>query len=223
MLKKNLNHGNVWPPLEEEYPLNLLRALDRNQFEDVGQPPSEDIINGLEHAVSMLDKKEQEIVRCRYLESMTRAQTAEVLGISLSTVSTNEGKAIRKLRHPSRYCFIRNGLKGQANAKRNEDYARGYEDGYKLGYNQAISDMEQGIVRNGNEEDMTQIPLSAIGMGLRPFNILYRYGYRTVSDIITLSREEIRCLHGMGYKSYASVANALNRNGIRHTNWDEYL
>lgn len=221
MLKNEQIGGNVWPPEEEEYPLNLLRTLDNRHFE--GQPLSEDIINGLEHAISLLDRREQEIIRYRYRESMTKSETAKALDISFSTVSTTEGKAIRKLRHPSRFCFVRNGLQGQAAAKRNEDYARGYEDGYKLGYHQAISDMEQGIVRNGSDEDMTQMPLSAIGMGLRPFNILYRCGYRTVSDIIKLSREEIRCLHGMGYKSYTSVASALNRYGIKNTNWDEYL
>lgn len=221
MLKNDQIRGNVWPPEEEEYPLNLLRTLDNRNFE--GQPLSEDIINGLEHAISLLDRREQEIIRCRYRESMTKSETAKALDISFSTVSTTEGKAIRKLRHPSRFCFVRNGLQGQAAVKQNEDYARGYEYGYKLGYNQAISDMEQGIVRNGSNEDLMQIPLSAIGMGLRPFNILYRCGYRTVSDIITLSRDDIRGLRGMGYKSYISVASALNRYGIKNTNWDEYL
>lgn len=223
MLKETQNHGNVWPPENEEYPLNLLRALDNRHYEAMGEPPSEDIVDGLERAVSTLDRKEQEVIRCRYRESMTKSETAKALGISLSTVSTTEGKAIRKLRHPSRFGFVRHGLQGQASVKQSEDYARGYEEGYTLGYHQALVDMEQGIVRNGSGEDLTQIPLSAIGMGIRPFNILYRGGFRTVSDIITLSREEIRGLHGMGYKSYVSVANALYRYGIKNTNWDEYL
>lgn len=56
-------------------------------------------------------------------------------------------------------------------------------------------------------------PIWGLGLSVYPYNLLLRHGVSTVSDILSLSREELSSIRGMGKKSYAEVIEKLSALG----------
>lgn len=87
----------VWPENLLRELKNMPAALDDAQMKGLGQ------------AILTLKPREQEIIRLYYEEYKTQAEIAAIIGVSSTRISQIRHKALRKLRHPSRSNFIRNG------------------------------------------------------------------------------------------------------------------
>ena len=98
------------------YPQNLLTAI--LQGTDLPVPDiTDDIIAGLNYAVSTLSNREQEILRRSYAERQTQKLTAEYFSVSSSRISSLERQTLRKLRSASRVPYILYGEQGLKDRK----------------------------------------------------------------------------------------------------------
>lgn len=94
------------------YPVNLLADIgfdlifENNEYAEL----SEDQLAGLSRAIKTILPREQEMIRFRYEEYETLQAIGARYGISRERVRQVIAKGVRKMRHPSRTIFIRNGL-----------------------------------------------------------------------------------------------------------------
>lgn len=102
-------------PMESEktpYPENLLADIgfellfENNEYAEL----SADQLAGLSHAIKTIRPREQEMIQLRYEEHETLQAIGDRYGISRERVRQVIAKGVRKLRHPSRTVFVRNGL-----------------------------------------------------------------------------------------------------------------
>ena len=94
------------------YPENLLADIgfnllfESNEYTEL----NEDQLAGLSHALKTILPREREMIRFRYEEHETLQAIGDRYGISRERVRQVIAKGVRKMRHPSRTVFIRNGL-----------------------------------------------------------------------------------------------------------------
>lgn len=74
----------------------------------------------------------------------------------------------------------------------------------------------------GNEA-FDNIPIEKIGLPERVCNILLRKGCKTIADIIKIGPEKIRKTRNCDRKSYISIIDALERNGVNVTEWSQFI
>ncbi len=94
------------------YPENLLADIGLDLvFEDGKYAElNEDQLAGLSHALKIIPPREREMIWYRYEQQETLQTVGEHYGLSRERVRQVIAKGVRKLRHPSRTVFIRNGL-----------------------------------------------------------------------------------------------------------------
>ncbi len=94
------------------YPENLLADIgfnllfESNEYTEL----NEDQLAGLSHALKTILPREREMIRFRYEEHETLQAIGDRYGVSRERVRQIIAKGVRKMRHPSRTVFIRNGL-----------------------------------------------------------------------------------------------------------------
>ncbi len=104
-------------PMESEsektpYPENLLTEIGLNLIFESNEYTelNADQQAGLSRALGTLPPREREMIRFRYENHETLQAIGDRFGITRERVRQVVAKSIRKLRHPSRTVFIRNGL-----------------------------------------------------------------------------------------------------------------
>ena len=99
--------------LKQPYPLNmLLTLLDATTLEV--PELTDDVLAGLEYALSMLTDREREVLHQRYEERNTYSAIGATFHVTTSTVQKNEYSAFRKLRHRQVMGYILYGKDGFA-------------------------------------------------------------------------------------------------------------
>lgn len=209
--------------LKEDYPLNLLLAISGDWNLEIPKEITTDICAGIKYALSTLGDKEQKILNQRYELRKKLSEIADIMFISLGRVRTIECEALRKLRTPLKWQFIKNGIEGCTLTLKTQAYDRGYEVGYRDGYDKGILDASNGIGKSGMTIAITKLPLEALILSNRAYNSLQAAGYKFIEDIINLSIEKILHIHNLGVKSRIEIALALQKYGITHTQWHKCI
>ena len=168
---------------------------------DLGLPDylSEDQMNGLKYAISLLKDNEKEVVRLRYEEKKMWREVAEAMALSTARCEQIAAKAIRKLCHPKRLAFIRDGLQG-ADQKRKE----------------TIRDVES-LPREGQIERLKSVSVYECGLSVRAGNSLGRQGLSTLGDVVAfMDKDPIKPLQirSLGRNSLEEVIKKLEEYGV---------
>ncbi len=75
--------------MKAEYPINLLHIIqsriDGRKLKIDVNNVTEDMLCGLEHALSMLDTRGADILRMKYLKRMTTTEIVEIAGVKSVT------------------------------------------------------------------------------------------------------------------------------------------
>ena len=206
--------------LKMEYPKNLLYAV-RGALED--EEPTEltqDVLAGIQYAVSTLNEREQYILIERYKCKRTLRSIGEDLGVKSERVRQLEAKAERRLRHPRCMTFMTKGVVGFIKRTNKLEYERGYQCGYDAGYKQGMEDAPNGIVKPGMSVTLSSLPIEVLDLSVRAFNALKVAGYDVVGDITALAYQEMIHIKNLGPKQRHEVAAGLRRYGITNTDWD---
>lgn len=205
--------------ISEYYPLNLIRAIHPNVPEEI----TADIHAGLECILTTLSPREQEILRLRYREKKIRADIGEEFCITQSRVRQIEGKALKKLRQPSRFQFIRLGLMGYIRHIRKEEFKSGYDKGYDKGYKNGMEDAAKGKTFKGVSAETTAIDINDLELSVRAYNSLLRMGCRTIGDCMLLKEDQILNMKNLGRITRDEIACALHKYEVYDTIWDKFI
>ena len=106
--------------LKKGYPENLITDIGLELIFDKPEyiPLSDDQKAGLDQVIGTLLEREQKMIQLRYMEKQTLQEIGEHYGLSRERVRQVIAKGLRKLRHPSRIAFIRDGCdKAELNLK----------------------------------------------------------------------------------------------------------
>ena len=174
------------------YPYNL---VDNIFMEPTSYILTDDQLDGLEYALSTLSQRERDVLHLRYHEALTLEDTGARMGPSGERIRQIEVKAIRKLRHPSRANYIRNGLKGhelkakviKLEAWENElnEYETQLEEKAKY-----LSEKAETYELESKEElVLSTTPLAMLGLSVRAYNVLLRGNCDTLDKIIEHTKD----------------------------------
>ena len=94
------------------YPQNLIMDIGiEHVFQKEGDRElNEEQYKGLEHALSTLTEREQSVINLRYREKVSLQAVSETFVLSQERIRQIQMRALRKLMHPSRLMFYRDGL-----------------------------------------------------------------------------------------------------------------
>ncbi len=175
-------------PPRLSFPDNLIKEIGT-----VSLPLNDDQIAGLRHALTLLKDREQDIIKMRFEDGATFSEVGKRLGISGSRASQIAAKAIKKLRHPNRSVFFRNGLETTWEIRKR------FADGDPL------------------SEHLRSLPVAEMNMSARVKNSLIRHELDTlgqVYDMLLLRTEELMKFRNFGAGSMLELLNAMKEYGI---------
>ena len=167
-------------PNKEPYPLNLVHAV----YEGFEWEQTPDHIAGLERALMDLTDRERECVGLYFQNCMTYRKIGDVYHLSTERIRQIVKKAERKLRHPTRFNFIRYGYEGNI-----ERLVPKYE-----------------LTEEDRRADLLNTAIEEMNFSIRAFNCLKRGNINTVSDITErLKKDGIMKIRNIGPKSYEEI------------------
>ena len=170
------------------FPDNLITEIG-----DIPLPLNDDQVAGLHHALTTLKDREQLVLRLRFEDGATWSEIGKQLGKSGTRAQQLAAKAIRKLQHPNRSVFFRNGLEATREFRKS---------------------MSNGGVLT---ETLKLLPLIETGMSTRVINALSKHGLDTVGqvyDMLMLRTEELMRISNFGAGSMLELLSKLKEYGI---------
>ncbi|XCP85853.1 sigma-70 family RNA polymerase sigma factor [Roseburia hominis] len=183
-----------------DYPLNLLRDIP------VGQILSDDQLKGLEYVLGQLTEREQMVLEYRYVKGMNYSEIGAAFELTGSRIQQIIKRALRKLRHPARTAYIREGFAAHE-ASILEHVRRTMEK--KEGRLQVAGDriLDQDI-------EILQLPI-------RPYNCLKRHGIGTRHDLLRMMLKEDwhKECRNLGRKGAKEIVVSLLKLGIVDTEY----
>lgn len=190
--------------------------------------PSPQVLPRIQYLLQeTLTEREAKAVRLRYEEKLRHREIAERFGISRTGPSQILHKALRKLRHPLRWSFLRLGYGAIPDA---------YKSGYRVGYEDAKHELtridrlekerlscaklktdEYWKMFSPHETIATTACCTLIeylDLTVRSFNSLRRHNCKTIRDVLCLTRSEFCKIRNFGVASQAEVINVLKEHGF---------
>lgn len=146
----------------------------------------------LEHGLDIQHMR-KDIIKMRFEDGATFSEVGKRLGISGSRASQIAAKAIKKLRHPNRAVFFRNGLETTWEIRKR------FTDSDHL------------------PEHLRSLPVAEMNMSARVRNSLIRHELDTlgqVYDMLLLRTEELMKFRNFGAGSMLELLNAMKEYGI---------
>lgn len=195
---------NLRAAFNEPYPRNIFLTLAEDKWYDIHidtENITDDMIAGLEYAISTLPPRDQRVIRLRYGEKMTRTAIGKEFDVTGERIRTVEGRAMIKLRRPPLLGYIKYG---------------------KVGYEKRCAEIEAERKKNYDEAKY-QTEISTWDIPVRAQNRLIAKGYRIIKDIVALTEDEIIGIQYLGRKSIIDIARALEELEITDTNWSNFL
>ena len=98
-----------------------------------------------------------------------------------------------------------------------------YRRGYAAGYADGVKDAARSRVKSVQTCGMGDFPVKGMSISQRGINCLISAGCTSLSDVTSLSSEQIFSMRNVGKKTAGEIARWLNENGILDSAWNEYL
>ena len=189
---------------KEPYPRNLFLTLAEDAWFDIQidvDNITEDMIEGLEYAITTLQPREQRILRMRYTEKMSFTAIGKEFDITGERIRTLEHRAIVRLHRPPLIGYIKYG-----------------KQAYEERCRQAKEEKDRAY-----KEDKYQLSIHELDLSIRSHNRLIAAGYDIVKDFVDLSEDEIIKIKNLGKKSIIEVALKLESLGLEGTQWSHFI
>lgn len=198
---------------------DILMAMFANSALDVPPSVSKDGRAGILYALSTLEENEQRVLLLRYGEKKTVDEIASAVGVSQDEVSALEAEAIRKLRLPGRWNYIRHGVNGYMRKRIAEEHQKAYQEGYCDGYQKGLQAKENTQI----PDSVLDMPVESMGLPHHALTCLRWVGKETLREVAEMEGESILRIRGMGPGTAAEIALALRSHGVEGTAWDRFL
>ncbi len=138
--------------LKEPYPINLIKTVAYNRDLDIPEGLSTDILKGVKYVLSLLDERQQEIIRQRYQERKTYAEIADTFLVTRARICQLEQQAFVKIRKPYNWSFVQYGVWGYIYKLYKNGYINGYKDGFMLGSRAYLHKEEREGTKSTNKD-----------------------------------------------------------------------
>lgn len=183
-----------------EYPLNLLRDIP------VVQILSDDQMKGLEYVLGQLTEREQMVLEYRYVKGMSYSEIGGAFGLTGSRIQQIVNRALRKLWHPVRTAYIREGFAAhETSILKHVRMAMEKKEGRLLVADDQILDQDIEILR----------------LSIRPYNCLKRHGIGTLRELLRMMLKEdwYKECRNLGRKGAKEIVDSLLKLGIVDTEY----
>lgn len=213
------------------YDTNAMAEL----YSGIDIPLSDDQVKGIYAAIGMLSEHEQDVIRKRYIDLMTLDEIASLWHVTRERVRQCEAKALRKLRHPSRFKMIKYGYDNTALLDENEELnqkkaalekEKKILDAFEEELNTRSRDLRFKAEQLGLPPDeikkveagslklvtTANAPLENLDLSVRSYNCLKRAGIKTVGELvahISESGEKWVLIRNLGKKGAAEISEKL--------------
>jgi len=207
---KGLRHV-IGDDYESPWPYNLVGWICQEPIDWIITPDKE---AALESMIRTLTDREQFVVYAHFRDCCTLNEIAAQFRVTRERIRQIEAKAIRKLRHPSKVCLLKEG-------KTLEEMTE------KLNQLQAQIEKQTDILANLKRETATtvqsfrnvSIPIEELNLSVRTDNCLRRADLYTVKDILDFIAEQgpngLFRFRNFGRKSFSELETVLKeRYGI---------
>lgn len=208
--------------LKQEYPRNLLLYIgDRREIE-LPTELTPDILAGITYAISLLDHREQQLIRMRFKERQTLSAIGMVWGVKTERVRQIETRCVSRLRKPD-YCqYICHGIQGAIQRRSELAHKKGFDEGYNKGYRQALDDAEKGVTVEGISVNILSLPVESLCLSGKTCECLRNAGFSQLRDLQNLGKKDIRRIKGLTIERRRVIAGALSRYGLFPEGWRDY-
>lgn len=207
----------------EDYPHNLLWAVQGHNPLALPSSLTKDVLAGLQYALLTLKEDSQLLVQLCFQQKLSVEEATAILSLPVQQIKALEADTLQKLRIPSRWGYIQYGLTRYMKQKAASAHSKGFREGYREGYRKGMEDGRGGVEPPCPSEALLSLPLECISLSPRVQRILLRADFRTIGDITGLDEYQILSLPGLGAKGADEVARGLRHNGITDTAWEYYL
>ena len=135
--------------------------------------------------------REKDALLFRFGDNMTQLQVGDIFGVTRERAHQIEAKALRKLRHPTRWAYIKDGIDINAEKIKALELAKAEK-------NKKIQDLQ-----------FEKIGIEHLDFSVRAFNCLYRAGYRTLKDLILATDEDLQHIRNAGQHTVNEITNKI--------------
>ena len=198
------------------YPGKLLAELEKFGSKEPLQTLPTDWEVSIEYVINNgLTEREANIVKLRYQQGMKYDSIGKVYGVTRERVRQIDAKALRKLRHPSRWRYIQYGINGVVDSIKEKAFQDGYQKGVQFGYKQALADVKLNKVNHLEYGDLT---LEDMDLSVRSHNCMCRAGVKCAMDIVDMGYHKLIHVRNFGKRSYDEVIKKLEQFGYDVSN-----
>lgn len=200
---------------QKEYPENLMEKLQEREKFEIPEV-TDDIISGVEYAISTLQPNKAAVIRGLYCDGNTYEQLSEELSIPSWRIRNIEKNALFELSAYERLMYILYGIKGCTG--RDSDYTR--SNAYEYGYD----GIKRVYAMNAAEDPyLLSMSINSLGLNTRCFNALSRHNCKSIGDVVKMDIDTIKNVRKLGVASAKLIAQTLEECGIKDTAWSEFL
>lgn len=167
---------------------------------------SDDQMKGLEYVLGQLTEREQMVLEYRYVKGMSYSEIGGAFGLTGSRIQQIANRALRKLWHPVRTAYIREGFAAhEASILKHVRMAMEKKEGRLLVADDQILDQDIEILR----------------LSIRPYNCLKRHGIGTLRELLRMMLKEdwYKECRNLGRKGAKEIVDSLLKLGIVDTEY----
>lgn len=189
------------------WPYNLLDAISSN----ILIPITKDQENGLKDALNALTGKEKDVLIKRFKNEKSLDEIAGEYQVTRERVRQMEAKALRKLRHPSRYKLIYYGRRGCGLKRRMDELDRIER---KIEWKEAALNTRMEILKGDSDqiEEKLEKPIEDLGLSIRSYNCIKRADIRSIGELLEFMKDPDRDwkkIRNLGNKSIKDVKDCI--------------
>lgn len=173
------------------YPDNLLYDLFDRDWE---YPRPADFDGSLEYVLHTLTERERRILGFRYKDGLIYEEIGKRECVTRERIRQINARALRKLRHPDRFYYLKYGVSGVIAWKAESARAA------------AIASLQK--------PDITDMTLEELELSVRSYNCLKRAGIGTLREISEMTFDELCHVRNLGKKSIDEISCILTRHGL---------
>lgn len=180
-----------------------------------------DIKAGIKYVFSMLTDQEYFVLHLLYIDNLSEAKICDLLNVSSTHLAKIKSESKRKVL--AKWGYIQYGIEGWLKKREKDIYNKGYLHGHKAGYIQGKEDIENDSPPFFLSNEQLSLPIESLSLSKHAWLCLMRYNYKRIGDIAPLNDSQILRMRGLGKATASEIAHALNRIGVKHTEWDQFL
>lgn len=191
-LKYELSHMEI----SKVYPYSLIYDLigDRDDVPEISLRRFSETVG------SCLNEREKRIMELRRRDGKTLKEVAEMIGVNGERIRQIEAHSERKLR--GRLVTF---LMEESVPKREYQALMARYEGLKARHEQVMTSINETSPVPVNEEGVHDIPIEDIEMSVRTFNCLKRAKVNRLSQLLTLTEEQMLHIRNLGRKSAKEI------------------